>query len=81
MLFTQSAAAQFQHLDEFRLYLYIPLLLSAQHSQLGDKRHCWMVAAFRIILLRAMAWTMYESFDPFKPLVTLHLGRAIKHLH
>ena len=36
---------------------------------------------FRIILLRAMAWTMYESFDPFKPLVTLHLGRAIKHLH
>jgi hypothetical protein len=30
---------------------------------------------FRIILLRAMAWTMNESFDPFKPLVTLHLGR------
>jgi len=25
---------------------------------------------FRIILLRAMAWTMNESFDPFKPLVT-----------
>jgi len=25
---------------------------------------------FRIILLRAMAWTMRESFDPFKPLVT-----------
>ena len=24
---------------------------------------------FRIILLRAMAWTMNESFDPFKPLV------------
>ncbi len=30
---------------------------------------------FRIILLRAMAWTMNESFDPFKPLVTLHLER------
>jgi len=30
---------------------------------------------FRIILLRAMAWTMRESFDPFKPLVTLHLER------
>ncbi len=25
---------------------------------------------FRIILLRAMAWTTKESFDPFKPLVT-----------
>ena len=30
---------------------------------------------FRIILLRAMAWTMHESFDPFKPLVTRHLER------
>ena len=30
---------------------------------------------FRIILLRAMAWTMDESFDPFKPLVTLHPER------
>jgi type 1 glutamine amidotransferase len=30
---------------------------------------------FRIILLRAMAWTLKESFDPFKPLVTLHLER------
>jgi type 1 glutamine amidotransferase len=30
---------------------------------------------FRIILLRAMAWTVNESFDPFKPLVTLHLER------
>jgi len=30
---------------------------------------------FRIILLRAMAWTLHESFDPFKPLVTLHLER------
>ena len=30
---------------------------------------------FRIILLRAMAWAMNESFDPFKPLVTLHLER------
>ena len=30
---------------------------------------------FRIILLRGMAWTMRESFDPFKPLVTLHLDR------
>ena len=30
---------------------------------------------FRIILLRAMAWTMRESFDPFRPLVTLHLKR------
>jgi type 1 glutamine amidotransferase len=30
---------------------------------------------FRIILLRAMAWTMHESFDPFKPLVTLHIER------
>ncbi len=28
---------------------------------------------FRIILLRAMAWTMRESFDPFKPLVMMHL--------
>ena len=28
---------------------------------------------FRIMLLRAMAWTMDESFDPFKPLVNLHL--------
>ncbi len=28
---------------------------------------------FRIILLRAMAWTMNESFDPFKPLVELHI--------
>ena len=27
-------------------------------------------AYFRIILLRAMAWTMNEPFDPFKPLVT-----------
>ena len=25
---------------------------------------------YRIILFRAMAWTMNESFDPFKPLVT-----------
>ncbi len=30
---------------------------------------------FRIIPLRAMAWTMNESFDPFKPLVNLHLER------
>lgn len=30
---------------------------------------------FRIILLRAMAWAMDESFDPFKPLVELHLER------
>jgi type 1 glutamine amidotransferase len=30
---------------------------------------------FRIVLLRAMAWTMNESFDPFKPLVNLHLER------
>lgn len=30
---------------------------------------------FRIILLRAMAWTMNESFDPFKPLVNAHLER------
>ena len=30
---------------------------------------------FRIILLRAMAWAMQESFDPFKPLVTLHPQR------
>lgn len=30
---------------------------------------------FRIILLRGMAWTLRESFDPFKPLVTLHLER------
>jgi hypothetical protein len=30
---------------------------------------------FRIILLRAMAWTMNESFDPFKPLVVAHLER------
>ncbi len=32
---------------------------------------------FRIILLRAMAWTMNELFDPFKPLVT----KDIKLLH
>ena len=30
---------------------------------------------FRIMLLRGMAWTMDESFDPFKPLVTMHLER------
>ena len=30
---------------------------------------------FRIILLRAMAWSMNESFDPFKPLVNLHNQR------
>jgi len=30
---------------------------------------------FRTILLRAMAWTMRESFDPFKPLVTRRLER------
>ena len=30
---------------------------------------------FRIMLLRGMAWTLRESFDPFKPLVTLHLER------
>ena len=30
---------------------------------------------FRIILLRAMAWAMGESFDPFKPLVESHLER------
>jgi hypothetical protein len=30
---------------------------------------------FRIILLRAMAWAMNESFDPFKPLVMAHLER------
>jgi len=30
---------------------------------------------FRIILLRAMAWAMGESFDPFKPLVGMHLQR------
>jgi len=28
---------------------------------------------FRILLLRAMAWAVREPFDPFKPLVTLHL--------
>ena len=32
---------------------------------------------FRIILLRAMAWTMNESFDPFRPLVTLHPERKV----
>jgi type 1 glutamine amidotransferase len=30
---------------------------------------------FRIILLRAMAWAMNESFDPFKPLVSADLER------
>lgn len=30
---------------------------------------------FRIILLRAMAWTLHESFEPFKPLVNMHLER------
>jgi type 1 glutamine amidotransferase len=30
---------------------------------------------FRIMLLRGMAWTLRESFDPFKPLVTLRLER------
>ena len=28
-----------------------------------------------VSLLRAMAWTMNESFAPFKPLVSLHLER------
>lgn len=28
---------------------------------------------FRIMLFRAMAWTLDESWDPFKPLVNLHL--------
>ena len=30
---------------------------------------------FRIILFRAMAWTLRESFEPFKPLVMQHLQR------
>ncbi len=30
---------------------------------------------FRIILLRGIAWTLNESFDPFKPLVTRNLER------
>jgi len=30
---------------------------------------------FRIMLLRGMAWTMGESFDPFKPIVDVHLER------
>lgn len=30
---------------------------------------------FRIILLRAMAWAMKESFDPFRPLVEMHTKR------
>jgi hypothetical protein len=30
---------------------------------------------FRIMLLRGMAWTMNESFDPFKPIVNVHLAR------
>ena len=30
---------------------------------------------FRIMLLRGLAWTLGESFDPFKPLVTIHLER------
>jgi len=30
---------------------------------------------FRIILLRAMAWAMHESFEPFKPLVMQQLQR------
>lgn len=32
---------------------------------------------FRIILLRAMAWTINESFDPFKPLLNLHNERKV----
>jgi len=30
---------------------------------------------FRIVLLRAMAWTMGEPFDPFRPLVDIHMER------
>ncbi len=42
---------------------------------LGHNYFTLNVPYFRIILLRSMAWTMNESFDPFKPLVTLHLER------
>lgn len=44
-------------------------------SVLGHNYFTFNDPYFRIILLRAMAWTLNESFDPFKPLVTLHLER------
>lgn len=44
-------------------------------SVLGHNYFTFNDPYFRIILLRAMAWTMNESFDPFKPLVTANLGR------
>jgi type 1 glutamine amidotransferase len=42
-------------------------------TTLGHNFYTFNDPFFRIILLRAMAWTMNESFDPFKPLVTMHL--------
>ncbi len=44
-------------------------------SVLGHNFFTFNDPYFRIILLRAIAWTMDESFDPFKPLVTMHLER------
>ncbi len=44
-------------------------------TNLGHNYFTFNDPYFRIILLRSMAWTMNESFDPFKPLVTLHLER------
>ena len=44
-------------------------------SVLGHNYFTFNDPYFRIILLRAMAWTLNESFDPFKPLVMSHLER------
>ena len=44
-------------------------------SVLGHNYFTFNDPYFRIILLRAMAWTMHESFDPFKVLVTQNLER------
>lgn len=44
-------------------------------SVIGHNYFCFNDPYFRIILLRAMAWAMNESFDPFKPLVELHADR------
>ena len=41
---------------------------------LGHNHFSFNDPLFRIILLRAMAWVMKESFDPFKPLVGMHAG-------
>jgi len=44
-------------------------------SGVGHNYFTFNDPCFRIILLRAMAWTMNESFEPFKRLVMDHLER------